>query len=240
MSKTVLVGLDIESTGVCIEKSEPVQIASAYSTLGANGEHSNPKVLFNGLCKPFGEIEPGAIDVHGVTLDHVKYSPSPRSVSKAMVLLIDEVKSVGNLYTVGYNSIAFDLPILSRYDLRYNHHKHIDVFTLCLRELHTYGTKLTELYESYVGKPADGAHDAAVDCLLVLEVLIKYFKETGKTAEELHLELSKPRAYAVFPFGKHVGKPLDAVPNGYAKWCLKNFSSVNPDLQLTLDYIASK
>jgi len=235
----VLVGLDLETTGVDIEKSQPVQMASAFTVL-REGSSSPLKVLFNSLCNPTVEIEPGAQEVHGISEDMVRYSPLPKTAAISMALAIGAAEVVGELYTISYNGKAFDLPILNRYDKRYYTHKHIDVFVLCLRELHHHGTKLTDLYRSYIGKEPDNAHDAAVDCILVLEVLVKYLEETGKTVQGLFEELDQPRAYAVFPFGKHKGKELDAVPSGYAVWCLKNFDNITPDLQLTLDYIAGK
>ena len=47
----VLIGLDLETTGVDPAKDEPVQAAAIYSTL-REGEFSDPKVLFNGYCNP--------------------------------------------------------------------------------------------------------------------------------------------------------------------------------------------
>jgi len=237
MSSVMLVGLDLETTGVCTAKDDPVQMAAVYVHL-KSGVASDPKVLFNGYCNPSVPIHPDALEVHGISPEMVRFAPTPKVAAMTMAMLIDQAELQGDLYTVGYNSNSFDIPMLSRFDKRYVEHKHIDIYTLTLRELHSYGTKLTDLYREYCGKEPDNAHDAAADIFFTLEVMLKYLEESGKSTQQLFEELSKPMVYAVFPFGKYKGKPIGSVPASYAKWCLKNFDNVAPDLQLTLDFIA--
>jgi len=237
MTMAVAVGIDLETTGVDINIDEPVQMAAVYVRLH-EGVASDPKVLFNGYCNPSIPIHPDAQEVHGISPEMVRYAPTPKIVSKTMVMLIEQTKALGILYTVGYNSGPFDVPILTRYDKRYAEHLHVDLYTLTLRELHVYGTKLTDLYREYCGKEPDNAHDAAADIFFTLEILVKYLEQSGKTIHQLHEELSIPMVYTIFPFGKYKGKSIESVPASYAKWCLKNFDNIAPDLQLTLDFIA--
>lgn len=237
LSVDIIVGLDLETTGVDIAVDEPVQMAAIYVTLKA-GVASVPKVLFNGYCNPSVPIHPEAQEIHGISPEMVRYSPTPKIAAVTMAMLIESAKNQGVLYTLGYNSGPFDIPILARYDKRFTQHKHIDLYTLTLRELHIHGTKLTDLYRVYCGKDPDNAHDAAADIFFTIEVLLKYLEESGKTVQALFEELSIPMVYTVFPFGKYKGKAVAVVPPSYAKWCLKNFDNIAPDLQMTLDFIA--
>lgn len=237
--REILVGLDLETTGIDIEKDEPVQSALVYATLD-QGVFSCPQVLFNGYSNPSVPLQEEAQKVHGISLEMVRFAPSPRVTTRTMSLLIKAVESKGSLFTYGYNSATFDIPILSRFEKSFFEHNHVDLYTLCLRELHTYGLKLTELYLNYVGKEPDSAHDAAADILLTFEVLQTYLKATGKTMSQLHKELAVPKVYSVFPFGKYKGRSVSAVPSSYANWCLKKFTNVAPDLLMTLNYIATK
>lgn len=237
MSKVILVGLDLETTGVDPSKDEPVQMAAVYVSLH-KGVAQDPKVLFNGYCNPSVPIHPDAQDIHGISPEMVRYATTPKLAAKTMAMLIDQVSLHGELYTVGYNSNSFDLPMLLKYDKRYGEHKHIDIYTLVLRELYTFGTKLVDVYENYCGGTADNAHDAAADIFFTLDILLKYLELSGKTTQQLFEELSIPMVYTVFPFGKYKGRSVDSVPPSYARWCLKTFDNIAPDLQITLDYIA--
>lgn len=235
--KGVLIGLDTETTGVNPAKDDPVQVA-LVSRIFAGGEVSTPCVLYNSMCQPSVSIDPEAEKIHGISEDMTRYSPSPSTAVKTMGILVKKAEVMGDVYTVGYNSTSFDIPLLSRFDSSFYTHKHIDVYTLCLRHLHSYGTTLTDLYTNYIGKEPENAHDAVVDILLTLEVLEKYLKQEDTTVVDVHNYLSTPMVYEVFPFGKYKGQPVGVVPASYAKWCLNNFDSVGPDLHLTLELIA--
>jgi len=237
MAVDMLVGIDLETTGVDPYKDEPVQMAAICVRL-AEGVAPTPKVLFNGYCNPSIPIQKEAEGVHGISLEMVRFSPTPKVSAKTMGMLVAVAEKTHNVYTVGYNSGAFDIPMIGRFDPRFYHHKHIDIYTLCLRELHTYGMKLSELYESYVGKEAVDAHDAAADIFFTLEIALKYLEDSNESVADLHKRLEIPRIYSVFPFGKYKGKAVEAVPASYAKWCLKNFNNITPDLQITLEHIA--
>jgi DNA polymerase III epsilon subunit-like protein len=233
----MLVGLDLETTGVDPHKDQPVQMA-AVCVRFPEGVASTPKVLFNGYCNPSIPIQEEAEGVHGISPEMVRFAPTPKVAATTMGMLIELAHKGHNVFTVGYNSSSFDIPILGRFDKRFYDHAHIDVYTLCLRELHEHGLKLTELYESYVGKESIDAHDAAADIFFTLEILMKYMETSEESLEELCVRLNTPTVCQVFPFGKYKGKPIKGVPPSYAKWCLKNFDNVTPDLQMTLEWIA--
>jgi len=129
------------------------------------------------------------------------------------------------------------MPILEKSDPSFEgkREKHIDVYSIVLRYLSNYGTKLVDVYENYVGLPIKDAHDAAADCLMTSAVLEKYLEETGKELVDVWRDLKTPKPYSCMPFGKHAGIPIKDVPVGYFRYCKRNWTNISPDMLATIN-----
>ena len=227
----IVVTLDLETTG--LKNSKAVQVAATSSHL--NGD---PSVIFyNSMCHPGIPISEDASQIHGIFLEDLEYAASSEAVITTLGIMLDTLSQGYDLYTSGYNSLSFDMPILGRSDPSFKEklEKHIDVYSIVLRYLSNYGTKLVDVYENYVGLPVKDAHDAAADCLMTSAVLEKYLEETGKDLIDVWRDLKTPKPYACMPFGKHAGIPIADVPVGYFRHCKRNWSSISPDMMATLN-----
>ena len=75
---TILIGFDMETTGVSVTEDLPVQVSLVLR------EHTNGHYLdyplVNQLCCPGKPIDPGAVAVHGITDAMVADMPSAWSV----------------------------------------------------------------------------------------------------------------------------------------------------------------
>jgi len=233
----VIVTIDIETTGLDLVMDDPLQIAAVGHLY--NGESTTPQILMNSLCNPNAPIQDEALAIHKIGYDMVRFAPRPKAAVKTLEMVIRQAGVDGNVILCSYNGEQFDIPMLSRTGGSIHTYLHIDVYDLVLRHLAKkgHGRKLEEVYPSYVGGDASNSHDAAADCLMTAEILIKYCHESGKSPAEIVEELQVPTPYETFPWGKHEGKPLNKVPKGYVKWCQENFDSVSRDLDATFKAI---
>jgi len=232
--------LDTETTGLDTNVAEPVQIACTAFMFVDSERISQSKIVFNSLCNPSVEIEEGAEDIHGISKDDVSMSPEPAVVAETVDLLIGQAETIGEVVIATYNGSAFDLPLVQRFCPKIVTYPHVDVFSLVMREMPDKFGKLTEVYERYLGKRGLNAHDAAADCLMTSAILRKYCEEKKVDPISVSEDLREPKAYKIFPFGKHAGKPIKQVPRSYVRWCLKNFDKISPDLKMTFETVLGK
>jgi DNA polymerase-3 subunit epsilon len=172
--------LDTETTDK--NGSEIIQIA----IINSRGE-----TLLNTLVKPHGEITQGAIGVHGITADQVKFQPTfPELLPQLKELLTGKDIIV-------YNAV-FDRKALHQsaeaWVIDKTEWKEISSWYCAMERFAVvYGQwndwrksftwkKLSEAAAFY-GVAADGAHDALTDCRITLEVCRKMvetgFKKSG-------------------------------------------------------------
>jgi len=192
--------------------------------------------VFTGLVNPEIPIEPGAIDVHGITDEAVSTQPTMRDYGQK---ILDFITS-DEIVLSGYNIRKFDVAVLRRelrrVGLTLPKVKIIDVFEIN-KKLNPYS--LARCYEMYAGKSMDEdkAHDALydVECTIkALQGIVKKHKleneDLTKFAEPEHLAVCDSSWFifkdmdVVISKGKHADTPLLKLASknsGYVTWMLK-------------------
>lgn len=228
----LLIGLDTETTSANPETAELLQIGAAAFYLDTGVTN----IVMNTLCKPSSnEIPSEASDIHGIHMEHLVYKPYDKIVAWQLSLILKDIADETPFCLVTYNGETFDLPILQRYDILTDM-PHIDVYRIVQRRLWSYGLKLTEVYENYIGQDLDEAHDAVPDILATIAILRKFMHDNSMTLQDVVEWLQDPIVLETCPFGKHKGKSFNDIPKGYLRWCKENWTNPSPDLAHTLDF----
>lgn len=234
-----LVGFDLETTGVDVDKDRIVQIALVR--VSPDGR----RVTFDSLVNPERPIPPQATAVHGISDDDVREAPTFAKIRPE----IEEMFRDADL--AGFNSIRFDLPLLQAELKRVGGFlelrgvRHLDA----MRIFHSMEPRnLTAAYRFYCNQELTGAHNALADVTATLEVLdaqMKHYPELPRGIAELH-QFCNPdegkyldrqrkliwtdQGEAMLTFGKFNKRTLQDVcslPDGrsYLEWMLqKDFS----------------
>lgn len=206
--------IDLETTGVDILKDKIVQIAVIRIT--PDGTREEKEMLIN----PLISIPEGASEVHGITDEMVKDSPSFNKIAVNLNKFIEGC-DIG-----GYNSNSFDVPLLIEefkrcgIDFSLENRNFVDVFNI---EKQLNRRNLSSVYKRYTGKELDGAHDALVDVRATIEILEKQvsINELEIDSEKLDLlsqgdvkrvdlsgKLCEIDGEVCWTFGKNYGKPI--------------------------------
>lgn len=227
--------IDLETTGVDIDRDRIVQIAVVRSD-GLSREW---------LINPGQAIPELASAIHGITQDMVAGAPTFRAVAD------DIYQCIVGCDIGTYNGRAFDVPMLSaefrRAHIRWplGDEAQVDARRVFdAQEPHT----LEAAVRRYVGRTHAGAHDACHDARATLDVILRQAEVYNATtlAELADRErapdwIDSRGVYrwkgriAVITIGKDwAGKPLAQVDRGFLQWMLgKDFP---PDTkQITRD-----
>lgn len=219
-----LIVLDVETTGVDVEKDRVVSLA--WCKLGEGG---NAKI-HHYLVNPYRAIPPEATAVHGITDDMV-----------ANAKMFDTLAPLCAAHwagsdVAGFNARSFDLPLLQAEFRRvcvawpFDGAKTVDVFRVYNRmEPRTLGAACRH----YLGEEHHDAHDAAGDVARTVQVLQAQAERYGATSLDALAALERDPSWldsdgklrmvngvTVVGFGKWQGKPLSQVDHGYLAWCL--------------------
>ena len=224
--------LDLETTSVKVAETTPVQICLMSE------DKQGRRTLMNTLVRPGEWIPDDVIKIHGITNDMVRNAPDYAAVAWTAHLLHNSFQPE---YLVTFNGETFDEPILDRCmgGKVFPGARHIDVLSVAYRYLPGLPSyKLGALYQELLGWPLENAHDASADVNATLDLLKAMRVRIGMTMNHLASEMETPKKYAVFPFGKHKGKLIEEVPQSYGQWALNSFTSIRPDLLVTLKAIA--
>lgn len=161
-----LIDIDIETTGLDINKDEVLQITII------DGQKN---VLLNEYCKPDNITDwPEAERIHGITKEMVKDKPS----FHAYVERVQEWLSSADVI-LSYNGVEFDLPLLQRYGIRYDSKKCFDLYTEVL-SYYRRPFKLVELVRFY-GLEENNAHNSLGDTCMLLDCYYRYKKEKNSS-----------------------------------------------------------
>ena len=232
-----IISLDIESTGVWVEKDKIIEIALIRYT--PDGERQTWYKRIN----PGINIPRPVTELTGISNEDVKGAPSFKQVSREIL------EFIGDADFAGFNVERFDLPLLEREcadsGLRFEW-KNRRVYD-AQKVFHLNEKRdLTAAYKFYCDKDLAGAHSALADSEAVLEILEKQVQKYGEGSDELSsldkFEYNSLLDYydserkfcwwngkLYLMFGKYARKqPLEELVKldaGYLKWILtKDFS----------------
>ncbi len=241
-----LVGFDLETTGIDVDKDRIVQVA--LIRVAPDGRRATLDSLVNPECP----IPSQATAVHGIRDEDVRDAPTFAQLRPE----VEEMFKEADL--AGYNSIRFDLPLLQAelkraggfLDLRGV--KHLDA----MRIFHTKEPRdLTAAFRFYCDGDLTGAHNALADVTATLDVLdaqVGRYEDVPANVDDLHrycnpdegkyLDRQRKLIWnddgnAVLTFGKFSKSTLQEIcaladGRGYLEWMLKK--DFNEDLKAIL------
>ena len=228
-----VIALDLETTGVNVDKDSPVQISMVLS----DGERR--RTLINTLCDPGVPIPREATAVHGITDQEVRLKADCAIVCwQAEVLASCSAADA----LVTYNGKLFDVPMLTRIsNVGYlEKMPHIDMLDVAYRyfptaENHRLGT----IYKLLIGKTATECHNSLSDVMYTLDIFEAVKNKLRMSTSELIADMNVPKPYTIMPISKHKGKIMSDVPVKFAKWLLSQDGQLRPDLKVSLEGVVN-
>jgi len=225
--KRPIVFLDLETTGLNVSSDRIVEIS--FLKISPNGKEQ----WMTSRVNPEMPIPPKVTAIHGISDADVADAPTFREISKNLAAFLEGCD------LAGYNAIKFDIPVLAEEFLRTNNdfnfrkRRYVDVQVIFhKKEQRT----LAAAYQFYCKKELKNAHSADADTLATYEVLksqLDMYSDLENDIEKL-ADLSSfnnnadfagriivdENGIEIFNFGKHKGKPVEAVfmeePSYYA------------------------
>lgn len=225
---------DIEATGLTISKDRIVEIA----VIKINPDGS--KEEFSSLVNPEIEIPKEVTEIHGITNEKVKDSPTFAQLADELVAFIKDAD------LAGYNSNKFDIPLLAEELIRVGNDfdlsskKFVDVQNIFHKmEQRT----LAAAYQFYCKKEIVNAHSALADTQATFEVLLSQLEKYPDLKSDVSFLADFSRGYQgdmvdyagrlakneqgqiVYNFGKHKGKTVEEVNKiepGYYGWFISD------------------
>ncbi len=225
--KNPIVFFDIESTGLNVATDRIVEISIIKINPDGSEEIKTRRI------NPTIPISPEAQNVHGISDEDVKNEPTFAQIAKSLA------KWMEGCDIAGYNSMKFDIPLLSEEFLRadvdfdFRKRKLVDVQNIFHKmEQRT----LTAAYKFYCQKDLENAHSAEADTLATYEILkaqldkypdlqndVKFlaeFSTKSKFVDYAGRIVYNEKDVPVFNFGKHKGRAvtdvLKAEPSYYS------------------------
>lgn len=234
--KRPVVFFDLETTGTSILHDRIVEIS--IIRIMPQGQEET----FTFRCNPEMPIPPESTAVHGISDDDVRNEPTFRQIAHRVM----DIMAGADI--AGFNSIKFDIPLLSEelaranVDVDLHKRRFIDVQNIFHKmERRT----LAAAYQFYCNKDLENAHTAEADTRATYEVLMaqldKYpelendvdvladFSMINKNVDFAGRIIYNDKGQEVFNFGKYKGQLVeDALRTdpGYLGWILeKDFAS---------------
>lgn len=171
-----LVILDLETTGIWIEKDKIIEIAMIR--LWPDGT----KTTYQSYVNPGMPIPPVVTTVTGIKDADVKDAPRFRDIAQEVVRFLDDA-DLG-----GFNVERFDLPLLEREltecGIKFEWNKRNIYDAQKVYHLHE-RRDLSAAYAFYCGKELKDAHSALADTQATLDVLMAQVSKYGKGSEEI-------------------------------------------------------
>ncbi len=242
MSDILLAGFDMESSGLDITRDRPVQVGLVMR-LYENGIYTDHPTI-NMLCNPGKPIDPGAAAIHGISDAQVANAPSAYDAVDYLAQTVAYYAQGREAYVATYNGYSFDVPMANNTIGRPAFSiPHVDVLRMVRHKFPEVrgalgGKKLTELYEVFLGRPLENAHDAVADIGATLDLLGALLSRTGMSLAQLAEEQRKPRAYKILPLGKYMGVAVEQVPRSWYQF-MQN-KQLDPDLRATVDAMLAR
>lgn len=165
-----LVILDLETTGIWIEKDKIIEIAMIKVF------PDGTRTTYSSYVNPGMPIPPEVTEVTGIKDADVKDAPKFRDISSEVFRFLEEA-DLG-----GFNVERFDLPLLEREltecGIKFEWSKRSIYDAQKVYHLHN-KRDLTAAYEFYCGKELKDAHSALADTQATLDVLIAQVAKHG-------------------------------------------------------------
>ncbi len=216
--KNPLLFFDIESTGLSVATDRIVEISAVKVFPDGTTEVKTRRI------NPTIPISPEAQAVHGISDADVAGEPTFKQVARSLAQWMEGCD------IAGYNSMKFDIPLLSEefmragVDFDFRKRKLVDVQNIFHKmEQRT----LVAAYRFYCDKDLEQAHSAEADTMATYEVLMaqldRYpqlendvrfladFTTKTKFADYAGRMIYDDNGEALFNFGKHKGKPVKEV-----------------------------
>jgi len=216
--KNPLVFFDIESTGLSVASDRIVEISAVKVFPDGSREVRTRRI------NPTIPISPEAQAVHGISDADVAGEPTFKQVARSLARWMEGCD------IAGYNSMKFDIPLLSEefmragVDFDFRKRKLVDVQNIFHKmEQRT----LVAAYRFYCDKDLEQAHSAEADTMATYEVLMaqldKYpqlendirfladFTTKTKFADYAGRIVYDDKGEPLFNFGKHKGRPVKEV-----------------------------
>ena len=145
--------LDTETTG--LDKPEIVQIG----IIDLEGT-----IIFDQRIKPKNEIEPEAIEVHGITNEALANEPSFADIYSGLINILKD--KILLFYNASFDELVFYITCSE------NEQPAIDIKSKCLMKMYAeYFGEWSYYYEDYVWQKLGGDHEAIADCQKTLDIL---------------------------------------------------------------------
>jgi len=216
--KKPLAFIDLETTGINVTSDRIVEIS--VLKISPNGKEE----WFSSRVNPEMSIPQKSIAIHGITNEDVANCPVFRAIARNLSAFLEGCD------LAGYNAIRFDIPVLAEEFLRANidfsvrKRRYVDVQVIFhKKEQRT----LAAAYLFYCKKELEGAHGSKADTAATFEVLkcqLDRYNDLENDVERL-AEYSSfnnnvdfagriildEKGIEIFNFGKHKGKPVEAV-----------------------------
>lgn len=182
---------------------------------------------FESLLDPERPIDPGAMEIHGITEADVAGQPTLRAYHESIGRPFDH----DDLVVVGHNC-EFDARMLSEIlPPKYRRLCTLKVARHFLPEMPNH--KLQTLRDM-LGLGGGTAHRAMGDVETCLH-LFRHFLKVGTTVQQmLDVSMVAMTAESKITFGAHKGKRLKALPPDYVVWLLKQ-AFIKPELRAALE-----
>lgn len=173
-----LVVMDIETTGVWIEKDKIIEIA--LMKCSAAGE----RTTYHSFVNPGMKIPPVVVELTGISDETVATAPPFKDIAVAVLQFLDGCD------LAGFNLERFDLPLLERecseagHSFLWRARRIFDaqkVFHLNEKR------DLSAAYAFYCGKPMQNAHSALADAEATLEILEGQVKRYGGGRDDIEV-----------------------------------------------------
>ncbi len=242
--KNPLLFFDIESTGLNVAKDRIVELSLVKVMPDGSKEIKTRRI------NPTIPISPEAQAVHGISDDDVKDCPTFKQIAKSLAQYMEGCD------IAGYNSLKFDIPMLSeeflRADVDFDFRKRhlVDVQNIFHKmEQRT----LVAAYRFYCDKDLTNAHSAEADTVATYEVLeaqldrygdalkndiafLADFSCKNKVVDYAGRMVMNDKDIPIFNFGKHKGRPVVEVLKSepsYYSWMMEGDFPLDTKRKLT-------
>jgi len=228
LDKTLVV-LDLETTGIGIEKDRIIEIAMIQC------QPDGQKETYLKRVNPEMPIPDVVAKLTGITNDDLKDEPVFKDIAENVLSFI------GDADLAGFNIERFDLPLLEkelgRAGLPFSYEGRHIYDAMTIYKMHE-KRDLAAAYKFYCDKEITNAHSAMADSSATLEVLASQVEKYGNSQDGVESlkqfaykkssnaanRLEQKNGEYYLAFGKHSGKSLKEMAQnnpGYLEWILK-------------------